>query len=173
MPSLPSNRGDALAIGASHYFTGIPCKHGHIAPRRVVSNGSCAACRKNKPESAKRAVLRYRASDKGKATLKAYRDSEKYKTLRILYQNRRRARKIEAEGCHTVADMKRLRIKQGNRCAYCRVHLGRGSHLDHIVSLSKGGSNWPRNLQWLCLSCNSRKHARDPIEFARAAGMLI
>jgi hypothetical protein len=38
-------RSDALVIGATQYFTGKPCKNGHIAPRQV-SNFRCIECRK-------------------------------------------------------------------------------------------------------------------------------
>lgn len=40
--SLPKTRAEAKEIGASHYFTGQPCKHGHIAPRKT--KGSCVEC---------------------------------------------------------------------------------------------------------------------------------
>jgi RNase P subunit RPR2 len=38
-------RDAAKAIGLSLFFTGIPCKHGHIA-ERMVSDGKCYPCRK-------------------------------------------------------------------------------------------------------------------------------
>jgi len=42
--TLPKTRAEAKAIGATHYFTGEPCKHGHIAPRKV--KGACVECLK-------------------------------------------------------------------------------------------------------------------------------
>ena len=42
--TLPKTRAEAKAIGAMHYFTGEPCKHGHIAPRKV--KGACVECLK-------------------------------------------------------------------------------------------------------------------------------
>jgi hypothetical protein len=39
---LPKNRKDAQAAGATHYFTGEPCKHGHIAARKT--KGACVEC---------------------------------------------------------------------------------------------------------------------------------
>lgn len=41
--NLPSNRKDALAVGATRYFTGKLCKHGHTSPR-YAGDGSCAEC---------------------------------------------------------------------------------------------------------------------------------
>jgi hypothetical protein len=41
---LPKTRAEAKAVGASHYFTGEPCKHGHVAPRKT--KGACIECLK-------------------------------------------------------------------------------------------------------------------------------
>lgn len=40
---LPTSRSAARASGASHYFTGVACKHGHI-DKRLCSTGACAEC---------------------------------------------------------------------------------------------------------------------------------
>ena len=42
--NLPKTRAEAKATGAKYYFTGDPCKHGHIAPRKT--KGSCVECLK-------------------------------------------------------------------------------------------------------------------------------
>ena len=42
--NLPKTRKEAQAIGAIHYFTGEPCKHGHVAPRKT--KGACTECLK-------------------------------------------------------------------------------------------------------------------------------
>lgn len=36
---------EAKILGVKHYFTGIPCKRGHVDPR-LVSTGSCVGCMK-------------------------------------------------------------------------------------------------------------------------------
>lgn len=41
---FPRTRSEAKALGATHYFTGEPCKHGHIAPRKL--KGACTECLK-------------------------------------------------------------------------------------------------------------------------------
>ncbi len=66
----PTSRPEAMRTGATHYFTGRPCKRGHVALR--VVKGTCVECRKedwtktneknkNKPksEAAKAAGRRY------------------------------------------------------------------------------------------------------------------
>ena len=40
----PATREEAKATGATHYYTGKPCKHGHIALRKT--KGSCIECLK-------------------------------------------------------------------------------------------------------------------------------
>ena len=42
--NLPKTRAEAKAAGAKYYFTGGPCKHGHIAPRKT--KGACVECLK-------------------------------------------------------------------------------------------------------------------------------
>ena len=41
--TLPKSREEAKARGLDRYFTGSPCKHGHIAPR-YVSTTNCVPC---------------------------------------------------------------------------------------------------------------------------------
>lgn len=40
----PKTRAEAKAVGAKYYFTGEPCKHGHIALRKT--KGACVECLK-------------------------------------------------------------------------------------------------------------------------------
>lgn len=43
MERLPASRADARAIGAKWYFTGEPCRFGHVEPR-CTSNKRCRKC---------------------------------------------------------------------------------------------------------------------------------
>jgi hypothetical protein len=42
METHPETRAQAKALGATHYFTGLPCKRGHVALRKT--KGACVAC---------------------------------------------------------------------------------------------------------------------------------
>jgi 5-methylcytosine-specific restriction endonuclease McrA len=86
---------------------------------------------------------------------------------------RREARKKAADGHHTGTEIKALFKRQGGKCAYCRVMLKPGYHADHIIPISKGGSNWISNIQLTCSDCNHRKWAKDPITWARQIGRLL
>ena len=55
--NLPKTRKEAQDIGAKYYFTGEPCKHGHIAPRKT--KGSCVDCLKVEWEKANETRAEY------------------------------------------------------------------------------------------------------------------
>lgn len=92
-------------------------------------------------------------------------------------ERKRRARLAGAEGSHTHEDIDRIFKMQRGACVYCKVRLNKSGggkmHVDHIQPISKGGSNWPHNLQLLCPRCNLTKRATDPFVFAQRRGMLV
>lgn len=46
----------------------------------------------------------------------------------------------------------------GLTCIYCGwVGLLHHFEVDHIIPLSRGGSNLPQNLRWICSGCNRQK----------------
>lgn len=89
------------------------------------------------------------------------------------YRRNRKARERGAEGSHAHDDIVSIYNLQAGKCAYCRKSLRADCHVDHILALSKGGTNDRQNLQLTCGKCNRSKGARDPIEFAQSTGRLI
>ena len=79
---------------------------------------------------------------------------------RKLYQNnQRRALKLNAPGQHTQGEWETLKTQYGHRCPSClRTAPEIVLTEDHIIPLSKGGSNYIENIQPLCRSCNSKKY---------------
>lgn len=70
--------------------------------------------------------------------------------------NLRRARKAAAVGSHSHEDVVRLLTEAAGMCRNC----GSSEHrleIDHIIPISRGGTNGVENLQVLCLPCNRRK----------------
>lgn len=92
----------------------------------------------------------------------------------IVAGQRRRARNRNAEGSFRIADVRNIIKLQKNKCAYCRVSFDKEKyHIDHIMPLARGGSNYPKNIQILCGPCNLRKSDKDPMEFSRQLGMML
>ena len=69
---------------------------------------------------------------------------------------RRYAKEKNAEGSHTLEEWNDLKDSCGNVCVFCRSD--KKLTKDHIIPLSKGGSDYIENIQPLCRSCNSKKH---------------
>lgn len=82
---------------------------------------------------------------------------------------RRRALLLQVGGVYGKNDIAAMRQAQADRCTTCATGLAAGYHVDHVIPLSRGGSNWPSNLQLLCPTCNRRKGAKLPHELERRA----
>lgn len=78
---------------------------------------------------------------------------------------RTRARRRGVIGDFTGDDIENLRRRQDDRCAACHCGLEGGGHVDHIIPISRGGTNFVGNLQMLCSQCNLRKKVMLPIEY--------
>lgn len=187
---------DAESVGSTLYFTGIPCKQGHLS-QRFTYNRDCRACNtlrartkyaadpaksiaavkrwvQNNPEKAKNRTNQWQKEnpDRVRALNAAWRAKNPDKIAQI--RRNRRARKSGNGGTHTAQDIADLKIVQKNKCAYCKGSFTKlKMQVDHIHPLSKGGGNGRSNLQLLCENCNRKKRDLDPISFAQKIGLLL
>lgn len=183
-------RSEAKLNNQLRYFTGQPCPQGHLA-ERYTSSGGCVECLylRGKQPAAIAHSKKWSLSNKERrraARQRRYADNKEalYEQRKlwnaanrgrlIKYCHDRRARQFNAPGTHTENDRIEIWRKQKRRCALCRESLPfENAHADHIVALTKSGTNEPRNIQMVHKSCNSRKNNKDPIEYAQSIGRLI
>lgn len=84
----------------------------------------------------------------------------------------RRARKMKAEGKYTAKDIRLQYERQKGRCYWCGVKVGKKYHVDHVIPLSRGGTNWPENLVVACPTCNCSKGGKLPHEWPEGGRLL-
>lgn len=186
-------RGEAKSLGLLHYYTGNPCKHGHLA-RRQTSNGGCTECHKIaalRPDSIekRRAGVRAHYQENKVAKLaygKKYREQhreqfsqwmadwrannpERDRANRRASQLRRRAAMTGA----TTAEVKAWVADQKKVCYWCAKACEYEFHVDHYEPLARGGEHEIRNLVIACPPCNLTKKCKDPYQFAASLGRLF
>lgn len=66
-----------------------------------------------------------------------------------------KARKKAAEGSFTDEQWLALCAEYGQRCAYCGEE--KLLETDHVVPITKGGTNWISNIVPACKNCNASK----------------
>lgn len=147
------------------YFTGRPCKRGHIAERSVANRG-CLECHREDAE--KRRIV---SPDHVRRIEKESRDRNPMESLRhrksempgeawkrsLLYFQVKNQERRNAPGKLSADIRTVLFTKQGGVCNGCGARLSDAVHLDHIHPISRGGVNEDYNVQLLCANCNLSK----------------
>jgi 5-methylcytosine-specific restriction endonuclease McrA len=185
--NLPKTRAEAKATGAAYYFTGEPCKHGHIAPRKT--KGVCVECMKlewrrgnetraeyfaayNKSEAGQKAKRGYYERNKETVVERAQaRTAEKKQSYRRAHKaanpdlyrelvNARRRRFRQATPKWLTAEHK-LEIRMKYRLAIeLSRRLGTPHAVDHIVPLQGEevcGLHVPWNMEVITQEENLKK----------------
>lgn len=78
----------------------------------------------------------------------------------------RRAKLKNASGSHTAEDIRAQYERQNGLCYWCNKTLDK-YHVDHLIPLSRGGSNDPPNLVVACPTCNMSRNNKLPHEWRR------
>jgi hypothetical protein len=162
---MRTTRREALAFGETHYYTGKPCKHGHIA-KRYAASGDCSACSlviHHRPENMERcreSAKAWRVENPERHRLSQKRWKEENTTLVRSYRKswveRNPGKALEC----SRAGAKKYRIANpGKRAAYQALREARkikatpkwadhnsirafyeacpkGYHVDHIIPLN-------------------------------------
>ena len=82
----------------------------------------------------------------------------KHPEVVALYNHRRAARKRNAPGRSSREQLLARWAYYGDRCWMCGAPA---EVTDHVIALSRGGSNWPANLRPACRRCNGTKGTRS------------
>jgi hypothetical protein len=151
LPSTPEIilRKDAIALGLKKYFTGRPCKHGHITVRDVASRG-CMTCTMVRARIWKSKSPTYRAVRAAGMRESSRKNPQKNRDLWI----RLRMKQLSDANARPKPSV----------CECCGRAPGvRGLHFDHDheTGLFRG---------WICFRCNTAiGKLGDTLEGARRA----
>jgi 5-methylcytosine-specific restriction endonuclease McrA len=123
-----------------------------------------AAYRKRHPD-------RVKAKNHRPESVEARRDyMRRHPELPAIYTSNYRARKRNAGGEHTWQDVLEKMEAQGGLCQWCGRDYGPDYEVDHVVPVSRGGSNGAENIAVACFDCNRIKNAKIPPEILMLGG---
>jgi hypothetical protein len=151
-------RAEAKAKGLPRYFTGVACKHGHVA-ERYTTNKSCCEC-------ANATANKSKAKNRAKYSVKAVEWGKKNPEKRAQYQRTQNAKRPGNRNLWTMnyrtAKAERMPkwlndghlFEMESVYTYCSAlrKIGLDYHVDHVVPLrgkSISGLHVPWNLQVL------------------------
>jgi 5-methylcytosine-specific restriction endonuclease McrA len=184
---LPKSRSEAKALKAKYYFTGEPCKHGHISPRKT--RGACLACLKIEWANAKETRAEYNymyarrektrarqhkwymanrerviraAATRPVEALRRYRNNwKKNNALQVLADNRVRKRRHRQATPPWISRKQKTEMRQIYEIAITMTQTtGERYVVDHIIPLRSEfvcGLHVPWNLRVITQDENLRK----------------
>ena len=188
--NLPKTRAEAKAQGAKYYFTGDPCKHGHIAPRKT--KGACVECLKlewergnqtradyfreyNKSEAGQKAKREYYEKNKDQVIARAQsrpdEDKRRYKKnhkianpdmYKEMVSLRRRRFRDATPKWLTAEDKMEIRLKYRLAIEMSRA-TGIRHAVDHVIPLQGEtvcGLHVPWNMEVITQEENLKKYNR-------------
>lgn len=146
-------------------------------PKQMYHTASiCAECRPSYMAlKANEYIKQYQQNKRNtdetyRAKINAQSSASKYKVYhespeRQQYERNRRYARRAACSIEPLSndDWKSICDTFNNACAYCNNPYG--LTVDHVIPLSKGGTNAKCNIVPACQSCNSSKNSKDMIEW--------
>lgn len=174
------SRKEANRIGMSRYFTGVPCRNGHIAERQT-RDAKCLECKRSKDRRYYKSnkvkimdkVKRWREDNPDQARRNwetwYFRDVDKTRMMSRNTAHRRRVRERGGGGV-SRSDITRWALGREKVCFYCRKECSEDFQIDHFYPISKGGRHEIENIVISCSKCNRRKSNKDPYDFMKEMG---
>lgn len=163
MEQLPKTHKEALEKGTVRYFTGRPCKHGHIAPR-FTSSKNCEKCVQIR--NRRRTRNNYWADygdesykEKKRQNTRKWHEQNKFQKV---YNDRKRKEVLKRASVATEkgkTEIKKIQL----RTKLLTLTTGIQHEVDHIIPLvhpDVTGLHVPANLQTLTSEQNKAKGAR-------------
>lgn len=126
---------------------------------------SCLEATRRWRERNRAAIAEYdraRRSENPEALRAYYRDN---KARFDHHRRQRQARLRGAPGSHTAEEVARMIEDQGGLCAYCECSLEGGFHVDHMLPISRRGTNDWSNIAVTCPLCNWSKNNKTTEEY--------
>lgn len=145
---------------SKRYNSGVCIKCAQIAKQKY----------RRKPQT-KIKEAKYAREYKLKNKLYFFRYNKKYRNKNKEYfrlqRQKRRNVILKNVGNFDIHDINKIYKKQEGICVYCKKTLGTDYHIDHKTPITRGGSNFPKNLQVTCPSCNRKKNTKTHEEFLK------
>jgi hypothetical protein len=151
------SRQEAIKQGLTRYFTGLSCKHGHIA-EKLLSNRTCVECllikkkiRNERPDVKEKSIARLNAANTPAKHLARTR--------------KRQASKLQRTPAWLTSENHSLMADYYQMAKELELIFPWKQHVDHILPLQGklvSGLHTPLNLQILSEASNLQKSNKTP-----------
>lgn len=141
------------------------CEIQYRGTRKKQSNASRRRWEARNPEKSRKAKLAHYLANSEKYNEAARRYAREHPEWKREQWRKRHLRKQGVAGTHTLDEWKAVQVKQGGHCFYCGEPAR--LHRDHLIPITRGGSDYIANVVGACKVCNSRKNTRTVDEFVR------
>jgi 5-methylcytosine-specific restriction endonuclease McrA len=130
----------------------------HQEQRRQYNQEWSARNKEHRAEYNRRYAREHPEQMKEHQRRKRQKNQEQARVYALNYLSRRRAN----EGRISLADVRERYQRQNGQCNWCSVDVGDKFHVDHVIPVSRGGSNLIGNIVITCPSCNMSKGNKLP-----------